>query len=729
MTFRTMAPTVLVCAILLITAAGSAQERPKIGLALSGGGAKGLAHIGVLKVLEELDIPIDYISGTSMGAVIGGLYAIGYSAKEIEAIATDADWLALFSDRTDRRTINMEQKLWDGRYITALPIRNRRIQLPAGLVAGQQITRLLGRLSVHVHNIHDFRDFPIPFVCVATDIVTGEAVVLDHGFLPEVLRASMAIPTIFTPIKLGDRLLVDGLLTRNFPVEDVQRLGADLVIGVDVSAPLHDEEELQSFVNIIDQAVSFMSVSTTLQQRERCDVLILPEVEGLSVLDFADVGGLIELGETAARKMLPQLQVLADSVGDLGRRNRQTNFVAADSISVREVIVRGLKQIPKSMILRELEMRVPARFSLQDLEEAVDRVYGSQLFERVTYEVESNGGGNTFILNVVEREQHFFRFGLRYDSSKEASVLLNAAFRNLLNKSSFLNLDFKLGREVFAEAHYYQHLGLLRHLGSRFRMNYSDEFLDLFGAEQRLARINLKTFMAEALVGSIFSIRTAFSVGLRSEYTDVSPQIAATDTLSFKSFNLPVVNVNVVDTFDQAYFPARGVRLYLKNEFASNRFGSDASYTRHFIDFRAVVPVSARVSLSGEAAAGLTTGSEVPLQKRFILGGMDTPALLLEKGASNLTFVGYKSQELLGENLQFLQLGLQVELIPDVFVLGRINAGNVFDDFRIDFNPHRFKFGAGLTLGALTPLGPVEFSLMSSRRHPVMTHLNIGFKF
>ncbi len=220
----------------LVGSEGRAQERPKIGLALSGGGAKGFAHVGVIKVLEEIGLPIDFITGTSMGSIIGGLYAIGYSVGELEELVTATDWNDLFRDRVRRRDLAIESKMLDGRYMLSLPLNGLAPGLPTGLIAGQKISKLFERLTLPYHDVSDFRQFPIPFACVATDIVTGEVVVLDHGYLPEAMRASMSIPSVFTPVEIDDHLLVDGMLVRNFPVEEVRALGADIIIGVDVGA-------------------------------------------------------------------------------------------------------------------------------------------------------------------------------------------------------------------------------------------------------------------------------------------------------------------------------------------------------------------------------------------------------------------------------------------------------------------------------------------------------------
>lgn len=245
------------CLALVIFAAApiDAQEpvvdRPKVGLALSGVSARGFAHIGVLKVLEEVGMPVDYITGTSMGSIVGSLYAIGYPVEELDNIARQVDWDDLFRDNVGRRYMSMEDKRWDARYQASLFLDRGRIRLPSGLVAGQKVSELLARLTWSVHHVSNFDELPIPFACVATDIATGEPVVLRKGSLPEAVRASMAIPTLFTPVIINDRLLVDGLIARNLPAQEVRKMGAHVVIGVDVGSDLWPVEDLESMVDIL----------------------------------------------------------------------------------------------------------------------------------------------------------------------------------------------------------------------------------------------------------------------------------------------------------------------------------------------------------------------------------------------------------------------------------------------------------------------------------------------
>ncbi|MCL7960091.1 MAG: patatin-like phospholipase family protein, partial [marine benthic group bacterium] len=278
----------------------SEGERPRIGLALSGGSARGFAHVGVLQVLEEAGVPVDAIAGTSMGSVVGGLYSSGLSTEELRAVAAEVDWDRMFSDAPDRRNLPVERKVEEGRTVFGLPIVDGAPRLPSGIVQGQRITQLLTGLTWHVHPVRDFRTLPVPFAAIATDAETGEAVVLDHGFLADAIRASLAIPSVFAPVEIEGRYLIDGGIVRNLPTPEVRALGADIVICSDVTKPLATADSLQTLVDILTQTMAFRTVERRDIDAELCDVMILPDIEGLNSADFASADEIIARGRAAA---------------------------------------------------------------------------------------------------------------------------------------------------------------------------------------------------------------------------------------------------------------------------------------------------------------------------------------------------------------------------------------------------------------------------------------------
>ena len=279
----------------------------RVGVALSGGAARGLAHIGVLRVLEEAGVPVDVITGTSMGSVIGGLYAVGYTAAQLDTIVRTEDWLRLLTDPVDRRDLAVDRKFTEDHYLVTLPIERGGIKLPRSVVPGQRVSQLLTGLTWSAHPIRDFRALPIPFAAVATDLETSKAVVLDHGFLPDAIRASMALPSVFSPVELADTSVIDGGVIRNLPAQDARALGADVLICSDVTDPLEPRDSIVSLVDVLVQSVSFRVWDSEAVQRSKCDVLILPDVRAFSTFGFARAREVIARGEAAARAAMPAI--------------------------------------------------------------------------------------------------------------------------------------------------------------------------------------------------------------------------------------------------------------------------------------------------------------------------------------------------------------------------------------------------------------------------------------
>ncbi len=707
-----------ICAVLLVAPALAQEtfQRPRIGLALSGGGAKGFAHIGVLKVLEEIGLPIDCITGTSMGSVIGGLYAIGYTTDSLAALARRKDWPQFFNDAATRRDLPMEEKLWDGRYFATFPIRKGNVQLPGGLVAGQKISALLSRLTWSVHHLTDFKQLPIPFACVATDLETGEAVTLDHGFLPEAIRASIAIPTVFTPVQLDDRLLVDGGVIRNFPVEDVRRLGADIVIGVDVGSPLSSRERLNSFFDIIDQISSYRAAEINALQRRRCDILITPDLTGLTAASFDRADTLIKRGAIAARRMLPRLRALADSLRTLMPSRRLYKIPHIDSLRIHDVAITGLRDVSRRLVLSELDLILPIWVTAAGIEKAMARIYSSQFFERVTYRLEPQGSGTKLIIDVVEKNADAFRFGLRYDSSSKAALLLNTTFRNRAEHGSILLFDLRLGDQLQIDGQYFLHLGLSPRFGLRARGNYSRNTLEIYQQNRRIASLRQRSIFLETFFGSIFSNSMVAGLGVKREFDHFSPEVAPPTFKTIKESFTSLFGLFWIDTLDRAVFPSRGHFVFIKSEAGYKNIGGNISFLQHYADWRSFFPVHTRLAILTRLQLGSAHKSGLPLNYQFFLGGADS-------------FVGLRPQELTGKSLQALQLGLQYEIMPHRFVLWRWNIGNTFDQWQVRYNRRRFITGAGLTLGAPTIIGPVELTIMGGSRHSLLANFNIGYKF
>lgn len=705
------------------------HSRPKIGLALSGGGAKGFAHVGVLKKLEELQIPVDYVTGTSMGAIIGGLYATGYSTDDLQNLAREVDWNELFDDSFSRQYLSMVNKRWDGRYLGSFPIGGKGVQLPSGLIAGQKISSLLTRLTTPVHHIHDFRELPIPFLCVATNIENGNAVQLDSGFLPDALRASMSIPTAFTPIVIDSMLLVDGGVARNLPVQDAFQMGADIVIAVDVGSPLLPAEEIVSFVDIIDQSIGFMKVESTMAERAMADMVIVPDLKEFTFMDFNDADTLIARGEQAIQDVLPQLQALSDSL------RKSPNFyyrkpppaTRREMFFLRQIKIEGLKNVSPNIILAELDLEPPDWVSSERINDAVEQIYAFQFFDRVTYKLEPHDTGTDLIIRVVENETDLLRFGLNYDSIDYATILLNASLRNLGWHGSHLNVDLSLSSETQVETRYFTHTGFRRKLGLQARLRYvtGDRHIYDQRSADKLDTFDYDHVLGELFIGSLFSSSVEFGAGVRREYVNVDSRIEAPGFGDGHQHQVTLFATLWLDRLDRAYFPHRGQAILCGIDAVKEQFWSDATFTRFYFNGERHFPLHPRSTLSLGLHFGSSNGDDLPLNYLYTLGGLNDATV--GTVAIN-SFYGIKSEELYGNHVEAIFTAFQYEFLPRKFISFHLNFGKTTHEQDELLDLENMTTGWGLTVGTITPFGPISGVVMGSNRHDILTFLSIGFR-
>jgi NTE family protein len=329
------------------------EDTLKVGLVLSGGGALGIAHIGIIQALEEAGVRIDYITGTSMGSLIGGLYSIGYTSDQLVEMASSNNFMELFTERRNRRYISNYEKIYEDRTIASFPVSKKGIDLPIAIISGQHVFTYLSRLTWHVHGMDDFSQFPIPFAAIGTDIETGEAVVFNSGYLPDALRASISIPSVFAPHQIEDKMYIDGGLIRNIPVQDAIDMGATYTIAVDVSIPLMPKDSLNTLSSILNQTIYYRIQEYSDPQREMADhVIMVDELHDYTTADFNLAGKFLEIGQRAGRQNLDKFKEIAamqsipppprPGVGDPG------------SLPVSEVTIEGNTIFDDEYILRQL---------------------------------------------------------------------------------------------------------------------------------------------------------------------------------------------------------------------------------------------------------------------------------------------------------------------------------------------------------------------------------------
>lgn len=721
------------------------EDRPKVGLVLSGGGAKGIAHVGVLKVIEELEIPIDYVGGTSMGSIVGGLYAIGYSAEMMEEIILKQDWNYLLADEVTRNNISVEEKQEQARYFVSFPIQNFKVMLPSGLRTGQNVSMLLSRLALPVHHINDFSKFGRPFLCMATDMETGGAVVLNSGYLPDAIRASMAIPSVFTPIEIDNKLLVDGGLTDNFPAEEVKAMGADIMIGVNLGYKMSDKTGLNSLTSILEQSFFFQSNEKFNETRNLCDILIEPDVGENNAISFSNAPELIEQGEKAARDIYPQLKELAEKLKKYDYTPPPKPLFKIDSIYVASIEIQGLNKVSKEFLLGKLRLITPSMISIDELEFAIERVYGTLFFDMVTYKLEPTGNSVKLIIRVIEKTTNLFRVGAHYDSDFNASLLLNTTFRNALIKGSKFNLDFQLGeyprfkgsylintgwrpRKNFFLTEGYT-LGWLPDIGISFETNKFQIFEYNEGkksASYLYYQNQLSLFGQSSITNSLL-----FKAGGKLEHSRIVGEIITNGSNIPEEKNrfLNFYGSLKIDSYDRDVYPHSGVQMLLKGEYVKDIGNSNLlyeSFTRLSMTSRHALRMAPHGTLIFNYNVGASLADSVPVEYNFFVGGLNH----INFNNSVFPFAGLNFIEASSQNAMMLGLDLQLEPFRDHFIILRANAAKLTHTYKDFLNDKGIIKGYGLSYGYNSFFGPIEFSVSKGVNDlPWQTFINIGYWF
>ena len=543
----------IICVVLLslISYTASSQEvdtavvatRPKVGLVLSGGGAKGAAHIGVLKYIEEAGIPIDYIAGTSMGSIVGGMYALGYSADEILEIISRVDWDRLISNEVDRRKISFTRKSEKSVHLFNLPFSFKtrkedlqsssfRNSLPNGLVSGDNLINLFNSLSVGYSDSLSFADLPIPFICIATNMLSGEADVLESGEFTKSLRASMAIPVLFDPIKMGNTLYVDGGLTTNFPAEQCRAMGADYVIGVSMSPGLEDNpENLSSILPQVKQLKEIITDKDFDKYHEHCDIFISPDLKGVGMLSFdaESVARVTQSGYEAASALAADFEALKSKIfveGDSvpkSQTHKKAINILDERVLVSKIELVGVDHEIERWMRRACTVHAGDFVCKSDIDESVSIYYGTGSYESITYTLHCDTetpDGYILRFNFVEKPPHNFGLGFRFDSQDMLSVLLHIGINNNRMSGFKADLDTKLGGNQWLKLNLsYGHMLYPQiNVAYHFRNSELDVYdMDKLDMNEKFLQHKLRVYLSE-------NYSRTFSLGFGFEAEMLSPK-------------------------------------------------------------------------------------------------------------------------------------------------------------------------------------------------------------
>ncbi|MDP2827111.1 MAG: patatin-like phospholipase family protein [Sulfuricellaceae bacterium] len=708
----------------------ASAKRPKIGLALSGGGARGAAHVGVLKIIEEMGIPIDYVAGTSMGSVIGGLYASGLSPAQIEELLRTTDWDMAFKDEPPRTEQSQRGRSDDRLYLSnkIAGVKDGKINVPSALIQGQQFDFLLKSMTLHVANIHDFDRLPIPFRAVATDAVTGEEVVLGSGDLARAMRASMAVPGAFAAVEIGDKLLVDGGMANNLPISVVRAMGADIVIAVDIGTPLLKREEIGSLLGMMNQLTGFLTVRNSQQQIATLtsnDLLIVPALGTIGSGDFGKVMEAIKTGELATQEKRNELTQKFVSAGELTHKLVLTGEQAAkvkqsDLVALNEqdgahkkgkpfsppmiefVKFKNNSVISEAMLRSHFGDMEGQPLDLAKVQHGLNRIYSLDAFQNVRYNLVQENAQTGIEVEAVTKSwgTNSLQMGLALSSEKDLGssfnigVAYSVAPLNAYNGQWRTGIQF--GQDPILSSEIYQPLdpaadyfvyGRLA-AGNTSQRSYTDDHAD---AEYSISRLG-----GQFALGKNFGTLGDIRLGIK-RYRGSTEMIVGTENpypnYDFKEGQLYLRSQ--LETLDSPNFPRSGYYARLEFDTSQSALGSTTEYDQ--VKFRSTAAKSwGDHTLIGTLSLGTTTKGEAPIEGRLLLGGF-------------LNLSGFQPNALSGQDMAlggvtYLYRLHQSSILP-VYLGGGLQVGNTWEDSSEARLNNLIKSGT-LLIGADTPLGP-----------------------
>ncbi|MFZ4561117.1 MAG: patatin-like phospholipase family protein [Saprospiraceae bacterium] len=714
----------------------------KIGLTLSGGGAKGLAHIGILKALDSAGVRVDYVTGTSMGSIIGSLYAVGYSGKEIESLARNLDWKTILSNQVSIREISMEEKESYGRHALEIPFEKGRFQVPTGALESQELWLKLSELYFPAYAIKDFDRLPRPFRAVATDVVNGKPVILDKGEIITAVRASMAIPGLFTAVELEGRRLVDGGVVRNLPVGEAREMGAGFVIASNVGEGKQEKEHLTNPLQILTQIVFFKESEDKQHQVARSDLYIDHPLTPYSMGSFDRASAIIDSGIAMGQQFYPAFRRLADSLR--APSAERPVLPRPDSVFIASAKVEGLENELPRFFLKSLGL-VPQRYyTAVELSAMIRRRFGNLSYDRIHYRLEPLPGNQaSIVFEVEESPPAAFQFNVPYNSFLGLGLLASATAHDFLPNARS-SLSILLGENPRFKVEHLQYIG--RQQRTALAMVLQSEAFQVTGYENHQATglYKLNNLRLDARLQSGSHRRRSYGLGTRYERVGQTPATPAAYQAEGRNAFLTSYGFYQRNTLDKIYYPQHGVQLHaeigrvygqdLKLRYLSNGaevevdpslIPSAKPFAQAFLNAAWYRALSEKYTFSGLFQAGWTSGASGNLFNAFYIGGMD------RLYRNQIVFPGIPNYGDLAYNVAALQVGLRRQIARNFLLIARSNL--LVRDFgsRASGRPVQQVYsGHSLTLAYPFLTGPVEFSAMVSEKSKgIQTYVSIGFSF
>ena len=690
------------------------QKDVKVGLVLSGGGAKGFAHVGVLKVLEEAGVRVDYVGGTSMGAIVGSMYASGYTAKEIDSLIRTFDFDKIMQDEVPRKSKPFYEKENGEKYAITFPLKNGKITIPKAVSKGQNVLNLMTELLQHVDTINDFNKLPIPFFCIATNLETGKQEILNSGFLPKAVQASGAFPTLLEPVEIGSKLLIDGGVVNNFPVDEILDMGADVVIGIDLRSDYDEKDELDSAVKIINQIISFQMYGNHDERIKKTDVYIHPDINKYTVTSFDKLEEIEGIGEKAAREKFVDFLRIAKRQSKKRQLSPREN--QANELYIKKIQIRGNQDYTRSYVKGKMKIEERQTILFSELTEGINNLTATGNFTNIQYKIDAEEDGSILSLKLKQNDiSTYVKFAAHYDNLYKTSVLSNLTTKHLLSKNDVLSADLVFGDNLRYNLNYFIDNGTNWSFGLKSRLNTFETDVDY--NLDNISRINLeyRDITNQVYFQTVFNRKFALGIGAEHKHINAFTETLQTmgindneeKTFFDKSDYGNFISYLKFDTYDNKYFQKEGAfididfKWYLFSSDFNENFNS-FSQLKGKIGYAHTFFNSLTVHIISEA--GFTIGENENATLDYRLGGYG------ENLINTFTpFYGYDYASLTGNGFLKSSLTLRYEFAENHYLMTTANAARVENDI---FNQGRIfentKLGYSAGYGFDSFMGPIE---------------------
>ena len=730
---------VLSMCLLLPFSLYSQEQRKKVGVVLSGGGAKGMAHIKALKVIEEAGIPIDYIAGTSMGAIVGGLYAIGYTPEQLDSMVRKQNWTFLLSDRIKRSAMSLTDRERSEKFIVSIPFTKspKDAASSGGIIKGQNLANLFSDLTMGYHDSINFDKLPIPFACVAANVVNGEQIIFHNGILSTAMRASMAIPGVFTPVRQDSMVLVDGGIVNNYPADVVKAMGADVIIGVDVQNALKKADKLNSAPDILGQIVDITCQSNHEKNVDLTDTYIRVNVDGYSSASFtpAAIDTLMRRGEEAAKAQWNSLLALKKKIGISDnyvpkRHGPYSSLSNVRTIYVTDISFSGVEADDKKWLMKKCNLKENSNITTQQIEQALYQLRGSQSYSSASYTLTDTPEGYHLNFLLQTKYEKRINLGICFDSEEIASLLINGTADLKTHIPSRLSLTGRLGKQYAARIDYTLEPMQQRNFNFSYMFQYND--INIYEEGERAYNTTYKYHLAEFGFSDVWYKNFRFGLGFRFEYYKYKdflfkkPEFIGLDVESehFLSY-FAQVHYN---TYDKGYFPSKGsdfkaaYSLYTDN---MAQYNEQAPFSALSASWASVIPATRRFSIIPSIYGRVLIGKGIPYPLKNAIGGEVYGFYIPQQ----LPFAGVTNMELMENSIIITSLKFR-QRMGSIHYLTLTGNYGLTDSHFFEILKGKQLFGISAGYGMDSVFGPLEISLgYSNQTDKGSCFVNLGYYF